>query len=174
MLRATGFSTTLLSARVNDRQGRFGPEFDHLLLLVQIDDSQWLADVGFGDAFEKPLPLQMDIPQQQGKDIFRLEKQNSGNVLLTKSTRGADVEPLYLFTLQPRQLVDFSAMCHYQQTAPESFFRKGRICSKLTPAGRITLTANCFRFWKNGKKQKKAIEAEQAFNYHLQRYFGIE
>src|SRR3989337_113684 len=38
LLRELGFDVTLLSARVAGGDGGFGPEFDHLILLVQLDE----------------------------------------------------------------------------------------------------------------------------------------
>src|SRR5258708_22032942 len=46
VLRDLGFPVTLLSARV----GEGSPEFDHLTLLVPLEE-RWLADVGFGESF---------------------------------------------------------------------------------------------------------------------------
>ena len=56
LLGALGFDVRLLAARVFG-DGRLGPPFDHLALLVRaIDgDGPWLADVGFGDHSEFPL-----------------------------------------------------------------------------------------------------------------------
>src|SRR5690349_13974281 len=42
LLRALRFSVTLLSARDVHADGTYGPEFDHLALLVTLD-SRWLA-----------------------------------------------------------------------------------------------------------------------------------
>src|SRR5215211_1320238 len=79
LLRELGFDVTLLAAGVARADGTFGPEFDHLTLLVTTDhqrttddrrppttdDTQsaicnlqsaiWLVDVGFGDSFRAPL-----------------------------------------------------------------------------------------------------------------------
>src|SRR5215213_6707253 len=59
LLRELGFEVTLLSAGVARAGGGFGPEFDHLTLLVKVPSAEamalylpsasWLADVGFGD-----------------------------------------------------------------------------------------------------------------------------
>jgi N-hydroxyarylamine O-acetyltransferase len=56
LLRTLGFRVDQLSAGVAGPDGKFGPEFDHLTLLVGAGDS-WLADVGFGDSFLAPLPF---------------------------------------------------------------------------------------------------------------------
>src|SRR5215208_6825945 len=60
LLEALGFEVTLLSARVAREGGGFGPEFDHLVLLVSAG-GRWIADVGFGRSFEEPLSLDDDI-----------------------------------------------------------------------------------------------------------------
>ncbi len=52
--RALGFQVDLLSAAVARETGGFGPDFDHLTLLVHLEQD-WLADVGFGEAFRQPL-----------------------------------------------------------------------------------------------------------------------
>ena len=69
LLRELGFGVTMLAAGVARGDGSFGPEFDHLTLLVRAaagvegqsaasgkpSDTSWLADVGFGDSFREPL-----------------------------------------------------------------------------------------------------------------------
>src|SRR5271166_1930895 len=73
LLRELGFAITLLSARVSRDSGGEGPEFDHLALRVDfVDDDAWLADVGFGDSFLKPLQLKPDIEQPDAAGVFRL------------------------------------------------------------------------------------------------------
>src|SRR5689334_12281635 len=48
VLRAIGFNVDMLSAGVARKDGSFGPDYDHMLLLVRIDVEPWIADVGFG------------------------------------------------------------------------------------------------------------------------------
>src|SRR5579863_6683126 len=54
LLSALGFRVQMLSARVRREDGGFGPEFDHMLLKVELDEP-WLVDVGFGDSFVDPI-----------------------------------------------------------------------------------------------------------------------
>jgi N-hydroxyarylamine O-acetyltransferase len=80
LLCAFGFRVTLLSARVAGADGRYGLEFDHLTLLVDIlrdgpradAHSTWLADVGFGDSFVEPLLFQPNLEQSQIGRVYRL------------------------------------------------------------------------------------------------------
>ena len=111
LLRELGFEVSLLSARVGDREDGFGPEFDHLILRVTCPadparpDDPWLADVGFGESFLTPLPLdQLDRPQEQaGPHVYRISQKTAYLSLWEKRGYGA-WEEQYRFTLQPRQL----------------------------------------------------------------------
>src|SRR5687768_15235135 len=50
LLGALGFEVEMLSAGVMNSEGEFGPDFDHMALVVKLEE-RWLADVGFGDSF---------------------------------------------------------------------------------------------------------------------------
>ena len=71
LLRELGFEVAMLSAGVANAQGTFGPDFDHMTLLVAVNDDglaqRWLADVGFGDSFREPLLLDSRQEQAQGE-----------------------------------------------------------------------------------------------------------
>ena len=54
LLRALGFEVVMLSAGVAKADGGFSPPFDHMALMVTLEQC-WLVDVGFGDTFRKPL-----------------------------------------------------------------------------------------------------------------------
>ena len=49
-MRSLGFSVDMLSAGVANKEGTFGPDFDHMLLLVKLEE-RWLADVGLAILF---------------------------------------------------------------------------------------------------------------------------
>jgi N-hydroxyarylamine O-acetyltransferase len=56
LLQALGSRVTRFSARVARSDGGESPEFDHLALRVDLDET-WLADVGFGESFLEPLRI---------------------------------------------------------------------------------------------------------------------
>src|SRR5712691_1012859 len=68
LLRELGFRVTLLSGRVAREDGSASPDFDHLVLRVDLAEP-WLADVGFGDSFLEPLRLK-EIEQEQCSGRF--------------------------------------------------------------------------------------------------------
>ena len=137
LLRGLGFSVQMLSAGVTRDDGTFGPPFDHMALLVQLD-KRWLADVGFGDSFREPLLLDERNEQRQDGFDYRIDDGES----LTLRRRGDDGlwKDQYRFTLRPYQYADYREMCHYHQTSSESPFTRRRVCTRATDDGRITLS----------------------------------
>jgi len=171
LLRALGFNVTLLSARVSRANGGEGPEFDHLALRVDLEDA-WLADVGFGDSFLEPLLLKLGASQIDPAGTFRLIE-DGDRISMQRAEEDGSWKPQYSFSLQPRHLHDFSAMCHYHQTSPESSFTQKRICSRATPDGRITVADMKLIVTKNGGREEKILGSEQERIAALQQHFGI-
>ncbi len=79
----------------------------------------------------------------------------------------------YSFTLQPRQIGDFAAICEYQQTSPESYFTKQRICSRATPRGRITLSDLKLIETIDGHREERVLRGEEEWRATLQDLFEI-
>jgi N-hydroxyarylamine O-acetyltransferase len=138
LLSELGFEVAMLAAGVARSQGGFGPQFDHMTLLVTLSD-RWLVDVGFGDSFLDPLLLDTREEQVQGNRAFSIVDDND-HLILMRRNPGADWEPQYRFTLQPYTFADYEDTCHFHQTSPDSHFTKGRICSRATEDGRISLS----------------------------------
>ena len=137
LLRSLGFDVRMLSAEVAKAEGGFSQPFDHMTLMVKLEE-QWLVDVGFGDSFLEPLKLDVSTEQIQGPQSFRIIARDHFFVVERQYER--EWKPEYRFTLQPYTYADFEAMCRYHQTSPESHFTQKRICSLATTDGRITLS----------------------------------
>jgi N-hydroxyarylamine O-acetyltransferase len=165
LLKALGFQTTLLSARVARDTGGESPDFDHLALRVDLEQP-WLVDVGFGESFLEPLRLET-------AGTFRLMPAEE-RLQLEKLSRNGTWKPQYSFALTPRSLEDFAGMCHYHQTSPESHFTQNRICSQATPEGRITLSGVKLIVTRNGHREESELTSEDERGEALQKYFGIE
>ncbi len=167
-LHALGFQVDMLSAAVAKPTGEFGPEFDHLTLLVHLEET-WLADVGFGEAFRLPLRVQEGLVQPQQSGRYRLERE--GDAWIYQRWDGV-WKPEYRFTLQPHVLSDFTAMCRYQQTSPESHFTRKRVCSLARPSGRITLSDQCLITTIEGERTERLL-TEEEYKAALAEQFGI-
>ena len=185
LLRELEFRVTLLSARVPIAENRVGPEFDHLTLRVDLD-TPWLADVGFGESFIEPLPLLPNAEQFQRNVFYCLDTREERWRVLRYSPepgnrRGVPVladsasewRMLYDFTLVPRRLSEFEGMCRHHQTSPESHFTRNRVCSILTPTGRVTLTGARLVITEGGQRRESALATTQEYDTALEGFFGI-
>jgi N-hydroxyarylamine O-acetyltransferase len=171
LLRELGFRVTMLSGRVPRQDMNDGPDFDHLALRVDLDET-WLADVGFGDTFLEPLMLRHGIEQKQDVGTFRIVESRDSLVLERQQPDTSWIKE-YLFTLTPRRIQDFAAMCHFHQTSPDSHFTQKLICSLPVPNGRITLSDLKLITTKNGNRKERILASEDERRMVLQQCFGI-
>jgi N-hydroxyarylamine O-acetyltransferase len=170
LLRQIGFQVTYLNARVFGRDGRLGPDFDHLALLVETaQEKAWLADVGFGDSFVEPLDF--SAPEHdEGPRAYRLEKEAAGWATWQQDYDG-NWERMYFFDLVPRKFpAEYEAACLYQQRSPESHFTHQSVVSRLTENGRITLESDKLIVTEGGVRHETAVAEEE---WPLKEHFGI-
>lgn len=171
LLRALGFDVSMLAAEVAAAR-EFGPEFDHMTLMVTLEQ-RWLVDVGFGDSFMEPLLLDERGEQVQGSGVFQIVEAGD-HLLLRRRTEDDAWKPLYRFTLQPHEYADYDEMCRYHQTSPESHFTKGRLCSLATRDGRVTLSdMRLITTSGAGQRQEQLLEAQEEYHRILREQFGI-
>jgi N-hydroxyarylamine O-acetyltransferase len=149
VLRALGFRVSLLEARVGARTWDTGTPFDHMTLLVELEE-RWLADVGFGDSFLEPLRLDDPSPQVQARGVFRVAHDGFEGAH-ARQTQAGDWHDEYLFRLEPRRLHDFEPGNQHNQYAPQSHFTQQRVCSLATPTGRVTLSDRRLIVTENGR-----------------------
>jgi N-hydroxyarylamine O-acetyltransferase len=171
LLRALGFEVSMLSAGVARDEGGFDPPFDHMALLVHLED-RWLADVGFGDSFREPLLLDERRAQVQNEGAYQLLEADEH--LILQRSEGDLWKPQYRFTLEPHDFAEFADMCHYHQTSPESPFTQRRTCSRATPEGRITITEKRVITTIGQEKQELDLANEAEWFAALRQHFGIE
>jgi N-hydroxyarylamine O-acetyltransferase len=172
LLRALGFEVQMLSASVANAEGSFGPEFDHMTLMVKLEE-RWLADVGFGDSFLEPLLLDERGEQRQGRRAYQI-KPDGAHLILLQREDADEWEPQYRFTLQPYEYADYEEMCRYHQTSPQSHFTQKRVCSRATESGRITLSEMRFIETSNqGSRHERDLSGEEEYEAALREHFGI-
>lgn len=173
LLRTLGYGVTLLSARVATRSdgGAYGPDFDHLALLVEDTSGRWLADVGFGECFVEPLRFDERGVQTRGGRGYRLDDAGAERVLWSEAASGWEAQ--YLLSPTPHALADFAGMCHFHQTSPESHFTRGRLCTRATPEGRVTLKEGALVVTTRDGRMETPLPDADAWHDALSRHFGI-
>jgi len=175
LLQQTGFDVTYLNARVFNRAGDLGIDFDHLALLVKMPDQSmpWLADVGFGDSFNEPLRFDEVGEQVQGLRAYRLEKTPDGFITWQKNYDGS-WERLYFFDLQPHKFPEeYELACVYHQTSPTSSFTRKSIISKATAEGRISLEDGRLILTTNGQRTERPLQSQEEYERLLKADFDI-
>jgi N-hydroxyarylamine O-acetyltransferase len=175
LLRQLDFEVTYLNARVYNRQGQLGIDFDHLALLVQIPQQpgRWLADVGFGDSFHEPLDFAERDQQIQELRAYRLEQLPDGFVTWQRNYDGT-WERQYFFDLQPRVFpADYESACLYHQTSPTSSFTRGSIISRATPEGRVSLEDGRLILTRNGQRTEETVADKTEYAALLRQHFNI-
>ena len=170
LLESLGFQVSLHSACVMKDGNGCGPEFDHLVLLVNLGEP-WLADVGFGDGFQQPLQLREHGPQHQSDGGFKLR--GDGSDYIYERLVGVRWVPQYRFSLKPRKLTDFIPMCKYHQTSPASSFTQKRVVTRLSGGDRITLTPDKL-ITTSSEKRLEQIIPPGTYEALLSEHFGIK
>lgn len=172
LLRRLGFDVVMLSAGVANAEGGFGPDFDHMALMVSTD-RRWLVDVGFGDSFIEPLLLDDRGAQVQGARAYRI-LHDDARLILTRRDPGEEWKAQYRFSLQSREYADYAAMCRHHQTSPLSHFTRARICSRATEEGRITLSEmRLITTSREGGRQERILTGQAEYTDTLREHFGI-
>jgi N-hydroxyarylamine O-acetyltransferase len=172
LLRGLGFDVRMLSAGVADASGVFGPDFDHMALLVTLEQ-RWLVDVGFGDSFREPLLLDERGAQAQGRRAYRILPDDAHLLLLQRDV-GDTWKAQYRFTLRPHEYTDYAEMCRYHQTSPQSHFTRGRICTLATPDGRVTLSEmRLIETSEEGERRERLLNSQEDYAATLREHFGI-
>ena len=173
LLAALGFRVDKVAAGVAHETGGFGPMFDHMAMVVTLDE-RWLADVGFGDSFRRPIRLDERGVQTDGWRNFRIVDREDALVLEREEPDGA-WRPQFLFTDEARSFDEYAPMCRYHQTSPESHFTTRVIASLATPDGRVTLSdRKLIETSADGGRRERELLDDGEVARVLGQVFGIE
>jgi N-hydroxyarylamine O-acetyltransferase len=171
LLTAMGFRVQMLSARVRREDGGFGPDFDHMLLKVELEEP-WLVDVGFGDSFVDPIIFHAGGADQVNGHRYVVLAIGDEWQLLREDEKGQT--PLYVFRDVPHALSDYQAMCTFHQSSPESHFTRSWICSRATADGRITLANMRLIVTRDGSREEVQLSTPGDVRRCLREFLGIE
>lgn len=148
LLAGVGFEVKRLAATV--LYGTVSPIPTHLTLEVTID-RPYLVDVGFGDSFIRPLPLDSSGPHDGGSGKFGFILDNELVTLVSHEDDGS-VKSHYRFDRAPRHPEDFDEASRYLQTTPGLRWTQSRFATRLLDGGpdRVTLLSDRIKFRRQG------------------------
>ncbi|MFT5264125.1 MAG: N-hydroxyarylamine O-acetyltransferase [Polaribacter sp.] len=174
LLKRLGFDSKIISARVYDNKKEdFGKEYDHLAIIVVLDNIKYLVDVGFGEFVFYPLKLEINKTQSDPRGDFVIEEYDNKYYQVSK-IEGKTKSIEYIFSEKERAIDEFSGMCNYHQTSPDSHFTQKKLISKPTENGRITITGNTLKITKNGEIKENRPLKEGDYKKQLLRWFNID
>lgn len=168
LLAELGYDVRLVSARPRRDDGSYGPEYDHLALLV----AEHLVDVGFGDFARQPLPLdgahRTDVSGtyrviEDGSDRATddADDLDDGHTMVAQRRADDGWEVMYRFDTLPRTGDEFAELADFHATSPDSPFAGDRLATIPTANGRISLSGTSLTVTEGGTKRKEAVPPER-------------
>lgn len=142
-LEAVGFRVTPLAARVRFGTGRVNAR-THMVVLVEAEGGEFLADVGFGgEGLLNAVPLGVGVGHRQAAWTYRIVEE-PGPAFVLQSLRPDGWFDLYAFTREPQHTVDYELANYWIATHPDSPFTQ-RVTAQLpTPEARYVLRGRDF------------------------------
>lgn len=172
LLKEIGFEVRRVEGRVfSTRRKEYGLPFDHLTIIVTVEEQEYLCDVGYGEFSIHPLPIVFDeiIPDQRG-DFKMIRKEPFIKVF----KKGKDNWlPEYIFTEATQSWEAFEEMCNYHQSNPESTFTQKKLITQATENGRITLTGKKLKIKEGQDLEEFNIDNEAVFKKTLLDNFKV-
>lgn len=137
-LERIGIGVTRLAARVRLGATSIRPK-SHMLLRVEAEGIDWLADVGFGgEGLLDPLPFADGAMTASPGWNHALEREDDRVWVLRSLHREGWVD-LYAFTLDPQHHIDYEVANHFVSSHPRSPFTHRVVAQRCTLERRLTL-----------------------------------
>lgn len=133
-LAELGYDFSLVGAAAARKKRGDAAAMNHLAILVHLE-RPYLADVGFGNGFLTPLPLE-EGTHSDGRFDFRLERIEDAWWRLHNGTEPGDT---FDFQERPYAIEAFEEQNRRLQSAPESPFVRNIVCHRFTQDGVFTL-----------------------------------
>ncbi len=169
VLDTIGFSVRRVAGTVGRTRSGWRAQGNHLVLIVTLD-RPWIVDVGFGDGFLTPLPLEPGTYTQSFLE-YRVSRDGPRWRVDNHAHGGADG---FDFTLTERRLDDFATQCRELQTSAESSFVKATVCERFTERGLVMLRAATLREVTKAGVTTRVLQDAHEFVATLRDRFGLD
>ena len=173
-LRMIGFNVTRLLSRV---RRNVPPDvrtpLTHMVLLVELEGRQWLADVGFGSVgTTAPLALDRTDEQETPHEPHRLLRKNG--TILHQAKLGGEWADVYEFVPEEPAPIDFELGNWFSCTHPNSHFRSNLIVTRVDGAKRLSIFNREFtERGLDGRADTRVIATPEDLLDLLTRRFGL-
>lgn len=162
VLRELGFEVSTLEARVRPPGATAVLPRTHMILMVEIDEREWLADVGFGgNGIFLPVPFDAQRSTQAGEEYEVVPEE--GDVLVLRGTVSGEWRDMYAFRTEPAHPVDFELAHYYTATHPTSKFRTTLTVQRSTRTARHALRGRGYTRTGTDPVSRTDLTDEEAF-----------
>jgi N-hydroxyarylamine O-acetyltransferase len=173
VLSALGFKVTTLSARVFFGRMPGHTRRSHMLLKVELDEGDYIADVGFGGQ-SPSAPLQLDNQEEQATPHRDFRVARSGEYFELHADTGNEWKALYRFSLEEQSPEDHEMANWYISTHPDSDFISHLLVSRLPPGRRLGLFNNQFSIrHSDGRLERRELKGAEELAVLLETEFMI-
>ncbi len=170
-LRAFGFAVDTLEARVRPPGVDFALPRTHMVLRVQVEGGDLLADVGFGgEGPIRPVPLHGEIAEQTVAAYRVVEE---GTLYVLQRRRGGVWADQYAFGLEPALPIDYEVASHYTSTFPSSIFRRTSTIQLSTPEARHMLRGHTYTRQTANEDEVRELDTDKAIEL-IREVIGID
>lgn len=159
-LTAIGFDYKIIGARP-----MFYPQRrpkTHMVLLVTVNNEQWLCDTGFG-SFGLRAPIGLHHANEaivQDNETFLLKLNEQREHVLSAKVKGEWANQ-FGFDLYPMEWIDFLPANYFNSTHPDAVFVQRYLVMQQRPDGRTLLSGNQLKYLSNGAETVREIEVAE-------------
>ena len=147
LLTAMGFSAHQISGSVQPGENLFS----HVATLVHLEDGDYIADVGFGDAYLPVLKINAaPCARHEGYDYTLLALDENTYDIMAHRPGEAPIR-MYTIVLTPRKMSDYFGRFVWASTKGNTAFSQHPICVSHTPQKRTTLRRGRLVITENGQ-----------------------
>ncbi|HTU69213.1 MAG TPA: arylamine N-acetyltransferase [Candidatus Baltobacteraceae bacterium] len=168
VLRQIGLRVDVIGATVGRTKPVEGTPINHVALFVHLDEP-YLADVGFGNGFLNPTPLQ-EGTFNDGRFDFKLTNHGKFWRFYNHRENGAT----YDFSGDNAGAETIEAANRSLATTSESPFVQTLVCAQLREDGMVTLTNAALRIFSPKQMNEESASSHESFTRILREYFALK
>ncbi len=174
LLETLNFRVRMCSAQMMGKHS-LSPVYDHMVLTAEIDEHEYLVDVGNGESVRTPMQLDSGLVSTtpEGK-MYRIGKFEGMPTLEVRTSDKPTWQTRFVVNPIACRLEDFRDRCQFHQTSEESLFTGQPLVTLALREGRATLTGRTLKvLQRNRLITQQEIHSDEEYHACLQTQFGI-
>lgn len=173
LLLSLGFNARLLAANLYDGENVLLESF-HAVIQVELENQNWLLDVGYGSDGQLT-PLMMSEKEQQQRDnLYQFSKSTNEKILFSRFNPKNGWHKLMQISLEEVDLSFFNLRNLYHQESTESMFKRNFMCSMYSSKSSYSIKNTLYSSTQENKTFSQALSNEEELLNILEKDFTIK